>query len=413
MFSFLTQNKILYKHQYGYQPKKSTTTALTEITEHIKNKIEKQQHTIGIYLDLSKAFDTVDHKILADKLNHIGIRGHPLKLILSYLQNRKQYTVIQEINSKTQYITHGVPQGSVLGPLLFLIYTNDIETSTSEQLRLFADDTNIFISHQDPKIVKQKAEETLTNIKNWFDANKLKVNTTKTDYSIFTPNKKIPPELNTLAFNNTQITRSNHCKFLGLTLDDKLNFNEHTNNILKAIVKTGTAFKLIKHHLNKKDRVKLFTAYINSKIRYGIEIYGLTSQNNLKKLQKQQNRSLKILLNKDIQTKTRKLHKELNILMIKDLRDSCLVEIVHKSIHKTNENISSNINFQQNHQVHIHNTRQTNNLHVPKFKTNMGRKTIENTATRLWNDLPTEIRQIEKHHLFKKQVKKYYLSKYT
>ena len=416
IFNFINQNNILYKHQYGYQPKKSTATALINITEHIKKNMENKLHTIGIYLDLSKAFDTVDHNILFDKLKYIGIRGHPLKLIKSYLQNRRQFTVIQEKTSDTHCISHGVPQGSVLGPLLFLIYTNDIKNSTTEELRLFADDTNIFISHHDPKVLKAKAEHTLSNIKDWFDANKLKVNTTKTDYSIFTTSTTLEQELNTLNFNNSKIHRSKSCKFLGLTLDDKLNFNEHTENLLNTLTKTGTAFKLIKNHVCHKDKHKLYNAYFNSKIKYGLETYGLTSNKNLKILQRQQNRTLKIFFNKDRRTRTKELHKELNILMIRDQRNKCLAEIVHKHLHKDTENTayedSSSVPFKRNNTIHNHNTRQTNDLHVPKFKTKIGQNTIEHTASKIWNELPIELQQIHKLHIFKKQLKKHHISKY-
>lgn len=128
----------------------------------------------------------------------------------------------------------------MLGPLLFLIYTNDIQNSTKEKLTLFADDTNIFITDDNAIALKNRAEGTLRDIKEWFDANKLKVNTTKTDYSVFAPPKQQQPEeLKKIKFENTEIKQSTSCKFLGLTLDDKLNFNEHIDNLTNQLVKIG------------------------------------------------------------------------------------------------------------------------------------------------------------------------------
>ena len=365
--------------------------------------------------DLSKAFDTVDHQILEDKLIYNGIRGHPLRLLKSYLENRTQYTVIGNESSKTNKISHGVPQGSVLGPLLFLIYTNDIQNSTKEKLTLFADDTNIFITDDNAITLKNRAEGTLRDIKEWFEANKLKVNTTKTDYSVFAPPKQQKPaELKRIRFENTEIKQSTSCKFLGLTLDDKLNFNEHIENLTNQLVKIGTAFKLIRNHLENKDKIKIYNAYFNSKIRYGIETYGLTSDRNLKLIQLQQNRALKILFNKDIRTRTKTLHYNLKTLLVKDMRNHSLLKVPHSHIHSIthNQNTNTQISFQHNTNLHDHNTRQSNQLRTPKYRTKYGQQTVENTSAHLWNELPDHIKAITKPHIFKRQTKNYILKNY-
>jgi retron-type reverse transcriptase len=160
--------------------------ALIEIVDNILSDLENGKYISGIYLDLSKAFDTVDHKILLYKLNHYGIRDHSLKWFESYLSDRTQFTYINNNQSNLKPMKYGVPQGSVLGPLLFLIYTNDIVNSTSQdcKTRLFADDTNGFVTADSPAQLKHLISSFLEDIFSWCSENKLTVNLDKTCYTI-------------------------------------------------------------------------------------------------------------------------------------------------------------------------------------------------------------------------------------
>ena len=159
---------------------------------------------------------------------------------------------------------------------------------------------------------------------------------------------------------------------------------------------------------------QVFNAYFSSKIRYGIETYGITTERNLKQLQVQQNRALKILFNKEYRTSTKQLHKELNLLLVKDLRNLCLVQQPHKQLFNQHEKDQHNtqITFQRNTNIHAYNTRQLNQLHTPKYNTTIGQSTIEHTASQLWNKLPENIQNTEKLHQFKKKTKAYYISNY-
>ena len=157
--------------------------------------------------------------------------------------------------------------------------------------------------------------------------------------------------------------------------------------------------------------MKIFNAYFTSKIRYGLEAYGITSKKNIKKLQIQQNRALKILFNKDIRTNTKELHRDLQILMIKDLQRQCLAQIAYKN--QSNEhNRNTQFSFEKNKDIHTYNTRQNNNLHVPHYKTKIGKQTIEYTVPKIWNDLPATIQEASNYNKFKKEIKQYYLRNY-
>ena len=169
LYSFLTKHTVLYKYQFGFRKKYSTALALIEVMDNIYSKLDEQHYVLGIYLDLQKAFDTVNHEILLHKLYNYGIRGVAYDWFKSYLLNRQQYTVINGCVSNLAKITCGVPQGSVLGPLLFLLYVNDIANAVPElNVKLFADDTNLFVTNKDPFYFILLLMKLLTNSINGF-----------------------------------------------------------------------------------------------------------------------------------------------------------------------------------------------------------------------------------------------------
>ena len=192
--NFLQCNNVLFKYQFGFRKLYSTTLALIEFTDKVRSLVDEGNYVISIFVDITKAFDTVDHEILLYKLDRYGIRGHANAFFRSYLTDRKQFTIVNGVESELKGIGCGVPQGPVLGPLFFALYINDLHKDIGEDyLRLFADDTALFSWHSNLTALTTEIKSKFTNLYNWCIANKLTINDDKTKFMLFhTINKPVP-----------------------------------------------------------------------------------------------------------------------------------------------------------------------------------------------------------------------------
>ena len=238
LYDYLSAMNIIYSRQFGFRKMHSTSHAINYSVNKILNETEQKKHVIGIFIDLSKAFDTIEHQKLLDKLEYYGIRGIALKTLQSYLSNRKQMTSFEKELSDQCTVEYGVPQGSVLGPLLFLIFVNDIVScSDSAEFVLFADDTNIFVTGKNENEVFNKANSVIKEVSNYMKSNKLHINISKTCYMHFRPGlsratqtcaRVRPYEKNLkLKLDDEKIQKVQSTRFLGVIIDENLSWDAH------------------------------------------------------------------------------------------------------------------------------------------------------------------------------------------
>ena len=259
--------------------------------------MDNNDSTIGVFIDLRKAFDTIDHSLLLTKLNFMGIRGVCYMWIKSYLSKRQQYVLYEACKSDIVDIECGVPQGSVLGTQLFILYINDI-CYISEILKfiLFADDTNIFYKHKDINYLCDCMSKELSKLDEWFKINRLSLNMNKTNYILFSNTRR--PKHTNIHVNNHNIVKVESTKFLGVQIDDKLNWKQHITLLNKKLAKASYIIYKSSKKLPKSALLTLYFSLFHPYLTYCVEVWGNCYRTSLQKtflLQKRVVRSISIM----------------------------------------------------------------------------------------------------------------------
>lgn len=387
ILDFVKKSKILSNKQYGFMKNLGTKDALHYISNLIYEKLDKSIPIAVTFLDLAKAFDTVDHKILLDKLYNYGIRGNAYELIASYLQSRKQRVKVNGVLSEFSELKTGVPQGTVLGPLLFILYITDLlEMMPDDVILSFADDTALISTDKSWQLVEFKMNNYLAIISKWLALNKLHLNVAKTVYITFGNYcNSVPPNLN-IVINGLNVTRVETCKYLGIHFDYRMTWETHTQFIINKTKYLVFLFYKSSKVMMTETLLMIYYAFFHSIINYGIIAWGGCYPNNLNMLQKLQTKILKIVFN------------NISLINKKPLKLQQLFAFVSLTYH---------YDALKDKFINSNSITRNKNLPLPTIHKSVGSKSSIFKATGIYNCLPNELKILRNAKSGKKKLKEW------
>ena len=393
---YLQNFKILSDKQYGFRHGKSTLDPILNLTTAMYSAVDDGSPAICVFVDLARAFDTVNHQLLSEVLEHIGIRGVCRDLFSSYLSDRRQCVRINGILSEYETIKCGVPQGTILGPILFNIYIDNLfHLMSCGDIFAYADDTAIFYTDKSWIDLKTKIEKDMENIKSWFDSMYLSINFDKTVYLPIMSSHAAPPPYQSLSIGNHDIIKSvQHAKYLGLHIDSALRWSVHVGYVMRKIRSLMGRFKILRRCLTSDQLRIVYTALIEPHITYAIVAWGAAGKTLLRKLEIAQKRIIKIIYDKDRMYPSNELYRETNVF------DAHQLYFIHcaTAFHK--------LRISKNTVRKPYKTR-SDLIEVPRMRTARGQRSFNYLGVKLYNSLPSTVRYCNSRTLFRRRLMEY------
>ena len=413
LMDYFLAHDLITTDQSAFLKYHSTQTSLHKIVDDWLQNIDDKLITGICSLDIAKCFDSLDHNILLEKLEWYGISGNELAWFKSYLNGRCQITTINNTNSSTQELTTGVPQGSVLGPLLFLVYVNDFPQHIgNSSCNMFADDNILQVTGKDTLEVQSKLQDSVHLANDWYDKNKLSINEPKCNVmTISTKQKKLEDSLD-IMINDTHLDHVRSMKHLGLMLDENLLWNDQINHLAKSVAPKMYCLRKLRKSLPPSILNKIFSLCIQPHIDYCCTVWGFLPDGKINKVQHIQNSAARLVKNNFdfINVRGLQLVKDLGWQNFTERRDFMTSTLMFKSIHGLAPTYLSD-QVTMIHDIIPYGTRSTYdmNVHIPPARTEYFKRSFQYTGGTLWNKLPDNVKESSTLLQFKNNYKQSYL----
>ena len=395
MESFICRNNILTPCQFGFRRGRSTSLAIIKLVSHVVEAYHQRMYSACFFLDLRKAFDTVDHVLLIKKLEHYGFRGQCSDYLRSYYSNRKQFVHINGLDSSCNSVLNGVPQGSILGPLCFILYINDLPLAVKEKVILFADDAAFIILCHTLSGLYQKIKELFSDLTVYLNMNKLIPNSNKSKLMMF--RSRVTPDLPSFSFAGSEIEWVTEYKYLGLTVTNNLNYSSHINDISLKISRITGTFTCLRTIVPRNVLIKLYYALVFPHLSNNITVWGSSPNSHLRSLIVRINNILRTILgvtweNNRPTISNAELYKELNILNLNSIYQLNVYKLLRLLV---DGNLPEfwQLLLASYTTPHAYNTRGIRFRH-PNISSELERRALSYQLILMLEDLPTNILEI-------------------
>ena len=394
LYSFLTDNNILNSCQSGFRRNHSTSSSLIDVSDYILQNMNQGLVTGALFLDLKKAFDTVNYDILLKKLHNYGVTGNSLNWFRSYLSGRMQAVNINSTLSDFKHVNIGIPQGSILGPLLFIIYVNSLPDCINCKCVMYADDTTLLFKSADSTSLQFHMNDCMSKIVHWFKINKLTLNIKKTKYMIFGTNNALRNfDDISLNYGNDIIERVYKFKYLGVIFDPTLAWNEHVDYISSVVSKRIGVIRRVKFYLPPATLSLLANSLVFPHFDYCSPVWTNCISEISNSLQILQNKLARVLLSADIRTPISDMMSILCWDKLHERWNKQLLVIVFKCLHHNAPSyLSSQFVFTSSIHSKCTRSQSCNTLVLPFWNNNQGKRTFYYRGASMWNRLSPEIR---------------------